>query len=305
MTVKKSIRGLASLLFAISIFFVVSSFSDKISEGVLRGLNVAVLRVIPTTIPFMIISDLFERVERLDEIPLLAKIYEVLFGLPRSTMPAVIIGNIFGFPLGARLISKSFTRGEISIDVAERAVALASMPSVAFIIGVVGKGMLGDAGLGLTLYVICAASNLLAAQIFRRRWHPCQINSSKRVGKFNFVSSVKEAGITSIYIISFISIFSLFVFAAESLIPGGVVRDVSIAVIEVSRAAEYFSDAGMPISSSLPFIAFSLSFGGISVACQTSVFTNEAGLSIKKYLIIKSISAVISYIVSIIYFLLV
>ena len=62
-------------------------------------------------------------------------------------------GLFFGFPSGAAMTSRLYSRGEMEKNEAQRLVALSNNPSPAFLVSVVGKGLLQSAKIGWGIYI--------------------------------------------------------------------------------------------------------------------------------------------------------
>ena len=295
-----SYLGLVSVLMILGVILLAAFYSGEISEGVLNGLILAITKVIPTTLPFMIISDLFLSFVRVEEIPFLPTAFEGIFSVSKAALGAVVIGSICGFPLGARMIAELYRMGALKKDEAERAIAYSSMPSAPFIIGVVGKGMLGDTRLGIILFISLHIGNILSAQFFRKKVYKTDNPDNIMRQSFSFVESVKSAGIGAIYVTAFISIFNLFSDTVKRMVTNKLIKWSLISVLELAGASDYFTDI-LPHSSPylIGILAFSAGFGGISVLSQTSAFTSPSGLSIKPYLSIKILSAILSTVVAV------
>ena len=299
MTIKDSgiaIKKEASswILLAITLAFGLL-LSGEAGEYVKDGLSIAVSCVVPTSFPFMIISDIYVVYGHPENIRVLKGFVKTVFGLSQYSLAPLICGNICGFPIGAKMTADSYAMGLITRDEAERLIPLCNNPSCAFIVGGVGLGILGDVHLGFMLLISVCTATLLCGVLTRKTHNKIVFNDVNIRQKYNFVTSVKNAGFSCIGIISFISIFSVINGIIKKRIKYATLLYVVSAFSEVTNAIKIFaSTADLPALLSLSMIAFSLGFGGICVGLQSSVFTAPAKLGMKKYYLIKLLEGILS-----------
>ena len=124
--------------------------SSLARDAVIRGLRISAMNVIPSVFPFLVFSDLLLSGGGLPNRQ--SKGLQSLFRLPASGCTAVLLGWVCGFPVGARCAAIELKNGRLTREEAERVVAIASVPSPAFLIGAVGLGLFGNRATGLFLY---------------------------------------------------------------------------------------------------------------------------------------------------------
>ena len=71
------------------------------ADGVREGLSLAAVQALPALFPFFVISGLLVRCDTARLSPLLAKPLARLYGLPPEAAPALVLGLIGGYPVGA------------------------------------------------------------------------------------------------------------------------------------------------------------------------------------------------------------
>lgn len=293
--------GLIGLVVALALVF-----PRKLAEYVSEGLSLAVSRVLPTAFPFMILTSLVEVYSRPALIGKISAFIGWIFGIPSCTAGALIIGNVSGFPIGAKLSVDLYKTGVVSRSTCERLIAYSNTPSPAFVVGVVGSSLFGSGEIGMLLLISLFAGNIIAAQFFRQKEDKCDNTQVISRQTYSFVESVKSAGSASVTLISFIVIFSVltgFVRDYVSFLP---LRDIIILFLEVTNATSHITStlADFPLIS-IALTAFSLGFGGLSVMAQTSAFTSDTDISVFTYFKIKLLSALSSLLVSIILYLII
>lgn len=86
----------------------------------LAGLNLWFTKMIPTLFPFMVISGILIRMNLIK--PLCApfrSLFRFLFGVEENGIFCIFIGFLCGFPMGAKVISDLYKRGELSFAEAD------------------------------------------------------------------------------------------------------------------------------------------------------------------------------------------
>lgn len=286
---------IASLtLLGMTLFFGVM-LSAEIGEYVKDGLILAVKTVIPTSLPFMIISDFYVSYGRPENIRILKRTFSLIFGISESGLAPFICGNIGGFPIGGKMCAQSYSSGALSRDEAERLLALSSNPSCAFIIGGVGMGIYGEARIGVLLLLSIYLATIICGLVTRTHSKKAILTTPNVNISYNFVSSVRRTGTSLINIISFIAIFSAVCGMLNRYVKSVLILYLLSAFLEVTNAVKIYSvqevsprEVGMILS------AFALGFGGLSVGLQTSVFALQSGLRMRKYYLIKLAEGIIS-----------
>ncbi|MBQ7344264.1 MAG: hypothetical protein IJW53_05855 [Clostridia bacterium] len=303
MTKTKSVKTAArrwteemkSALLLLSVLIFGLFLSGEAAEYVKEGLNLAVKCVIPSSFPFMIISDMYVAYGRPENIRILRRLFSALFGLSPIGIAPFICGNVGGFPIGAKMVSELYTLGALSKNEAERLLPLCNNPSCAFIIGGVGLGIYGDVRVGFLLLGAVYISTATCGIITRNNSDKNDFTDNNIRQSYNFVESVKRAGTSSIGIISFISIFSVLSGITKNHIKNLPMCCLIFSVLEVTNATKTFSQlSNFSPCLALSLSAFALGFGGICVGMQSSVFTSPSGLSMKKYYVIKLLEGALS-----------
>ena len=269
--------------------------SAETVEYVKEGINLAIGCVIPSSFPFMIISDFYVVYGKPENIRLLRKGFCRLLGFSPMALAPFICGNVGGFPIGAKMVSDLYTSGALSRKEAERLLPLCNNPSCAFIVGGVGLGIYGNVRIGFLLLFAVYLSTLMCGIITRSNYTKISFSSCNIEQNYCFVESVRRAGLSSIGIISFISIFSVLIGIIKKHVKYTPFQCLFFSILEVTNAAKSFSEfATFSSNHSLSFSAFALGFGGICVGMQSSVFTLPSGLKMRKYYLIKLLEGLIS-----------
>ena len=283
----------AALVLSMALFFGIT-LSSEVSEYVKDGMLLAVRSVIPTSLPFMIVSDFYVCYGRPENIGVIRCAFTRLFGIGEYGIAPLISGNIGGFPIGVKMCAECYCRGMLTRTEAERLMPLSNNPSPAFVVGGVGMGIYGDTRVGILMLLSIYIATVLCGIITSGKREKTVISANNVNNRFDFVASVRSAGINSISIISFISVFSAICGIIKGHVKYAPLTYVSALFLEVTNAVKIYSAAtvfskefGMILS------AFALGFGGISVALQSAVFASLHGLRMRKYYLIKLLEGVL------------
>lgn len=292
MTLQKRTDALRGELYAIALLGITLLIGIGLSKDIVvlarDGLLLAVGTVVPASLPFMVVSDLYVCYGRPENIRGLKWAFTSLFGFSQGCLAPFICGNVGGFPIGAKMSAERYSAGLISRDEAERLLPLANNPSIAFVIGGVGLGIYRDVTVGVLLLISIYSATVLCGVLTRSNANNIDFSGINIGQNYNFINSVKNAGSSSIGIISFISIFSVLNGLVGKYIKYKPILYIVSTLLEVTNAVKiHASLSSFPPSFSLMMSAFSLGFGGICVGMQSAAFATRAGLKMRKYYLIK------------------
>lgn len=99
LTIKKMIK----ILFAAGLLFAFAALPSVCIRGAQNGFKTAVFSVLPSILPFMILSKYIIGI--CDENNKVIKLLGKIFNIPPSGMYAVLFGSLSGYPTGAALVS--------------------------------------------------------------------------------------------------------------------------------------------------------------------------------------------------------
>lgn len=181
------------------------------ADGVREGLSLAAVQALPALFPFFVVSGLLVRCDTARLSPLLAKPLARLYGLPPEAAPALVLGLIGGYPVGAATACALLSEGVLSREAAERVNRFCNCASPGFCVGLVGLGVFGSAQAGAMLYGIHIISALIVGLCFART--PLSA-LSQRIHNRNrtsfpsiFCASVQQAASTALIVTAFLTMF--------------------------------------------------------------------------------------------------
>ncbi|MGN0701249.1 MAG: hypothetical protein ACI4J8_09650 [Oscillospiraceae bacterium] len=282
-------------------------FPNEMAQAVSLSCKDCLEIIIPSLFPFTVFavflqkSGLYRTVLKPLSLPLskLLNADEELCGL-------ILLSNIGGYPVGARLLSEEVRAGRLNKPDAERLLCCCFGSGPSFVIGLAGLRVFGSAAVGAVIYCGCLISSLIIARFLASgialRVTPAEACGKKR-GAECFISSVTDGARVMFTVCAMIVGFAVLSRMAElcagqfagALFADGLPLSV---LLEVSRVRELSPSRAW----ALPFCAAVLSFGGVCVQLQVAAL--GAGLSTKRLLLSRIPAAVISALVSCFAFLL-
>lgn len=308
-------RLLSSLTFCLITLFGAGLilFTKDVSAAAAGGISLCLRVVIPSLFPFFVLSSLFissgmaMRLSRL-----MAKPLRMLFRLPGSCSPAIVMGLIGGYPVGAKTAFDLYDNGSCSANECSRMLVFCSNCGPAFIFSAVGVSIFGSLKAGAVIYLCHIASALLIGMVsgfFSQDVpdRPCPAPAkSHQSFPTAFVSSVSSSFTAMLNVCGFVIFFaSLMAFlkscgfftlftkllffldpkSAASLLEG---------IFEMTGGVSSVPMAGLGVPGSMALCAFIIGWGGISVHSQVISLMGERPISMSGYFKGKMLQAVIS-----------
>ena len=132
------------------------------AKGAANGLSLSAGVLIPTLLPFLILSawavssGAFSPLERFMKWPI-----RILFNLPPSAVTPIISGFLSGYPVGARTAALLYEEGALGKRQTQRLLTFCVCASPQFVMSTVGAGLLGSVKAGVIIYVANIISCLL------------------------------------------------------------------------------------------------------------------------------------------------
>lgn len=284
-------------------------FSKGASDGASIGLKYCGELLIPSLFPFMVISSYIVRSGvSLKLSRFFSSAMKVLFCLPGSAAPTVIMSFIGGFPVGARGIAGMYETGLISENQAKRMSLFCVGAGPAFLITAVGTVLLKNSTFGVIILISQIISGLVMGII--SRFFYCDVNIKKLNTKNKefsaegaFVKSCLDGANGIISLSALVILFQAFIgvieqsgfgdFFVKSLYDLGLGRFSEIllpSVLEVTGACSQIVEGGFP----LWLLSATVAFGGICVHLQIWGILSDIKISKSLFILFRLINAIIS-----------
>ncbi len=295
-------KNLLSVLLSIPVLFATAlflAFPARYAKSVFDGISLWALNVLPSLFPFLFLTGMLSELRLF---PLLAQktapVMRKLFKIRGNGGCTLLLSALSGYPVGARLV---FTLNEgADIDERFRLSCLCSTASPAFLVGVVGAGMLNSVKSGwmllfshfLSVYAVGFFLGLFAKKQPPYR-HTVPPTTSPRL----FAKMLEQSVSTVLYVGGYVALFTvfgqmladcgLFSFASSPLVEGFL-----RGLLEMTGGCAILSASRSPLV--LPLVCFLSTFGGACILMQQLSFLKKAGISAPKFLLVKLLQATLS-----------
>lgn len=264
-----------------------------------EGLAMCLQTVIPSLFPFLVLSRLFTGSAAAGWCAkLLGPVMRPLFGISREGAPALVLGAISGYPVGAQTAAGLYAGGSLDRQSSERLLGFCSNAGPAFIFGILG-GLFGSVKIAAVLYGIHLLSALLTGVILRpRRGCRCpeRVICGSPADSPDFTAAVSGAvgtmGLICGYILLF-QVISAFLLPPLGLWVPDMVQVALSGFLELTGGCcrlEQLESPGLQYCMASGFLAF----GGLCVFLQTLAVIRPAGLSGRFYLFGKVLQSAIA-----------
>lgn len=286
--------GIGALLAVMSA--AIFMYPDAAAAGASRGLSLCGTVIIPSLLPFLVLSGTFMRSSLCDTAGRwLARPTGWLFRLPGACGAPILLSMVGGYPAGAAAVASLLEREQIDQKTAARMMHFCVNAGPAFAVSAVGAGMLRDVRVGFLLL----AAHLLAAIVIGacEGWlspvpntKPPTVRAAQPLAAA-FTAAVNSATLSILYMCGFVIFFAVIVSLADgsgvsaamerwcgigALLPG--VLEVSCGCIEVA--------GGTP---SMFLLGFFLGFGGLSVQCQVRALLQQHPAALRRFFLFRLI----------------
>ncbi len=275
------------------------------SAAVQSALSITVKRIIPSIFPFMVLSEVMAHL-------LISAKYQSKSYMPSTkseviflTTPSVLLGNLSGFPIGAKNTSKLCQSGILTPKQGLAVALLSANAGFSFVIAYVGFGLFQSKGIGILLYLCQLIASLLTAftaSIFnvKNKINIIADFKNEQLCKRNFEDiiskAVSDASLSSLSVAAFITYFRVIIEYINVLFEhfGGniLIRAAVSSVLEISNGC--IECSFLPFPNSLILCSFALGFTGISVMLQSTVHLKKAGIDSRQFVFFKFLQGCIS-----------
>ena len=264
------------LIFLLLIIFLLVCNPKTALSGALSGLNLWFDVIVPTLLPFMIISHLMQNV----------------YGssIKNPIVYALCIGVFCGFPMGAFVTCSMYQKKRLTKKTAYLLLTCCNISSPAFVISYIAMTNLKLTSFpyqilaGVYIPVLILAVMALFSQRKGKEavtQEPSDLALSFEVFDYAVTESIENVLKLGVYMIIF-SITASFItlLPIDYILP----KCLLVGICEITTGIHYAATADIPAAILIPLVLVMNAFGGLSCAMQSMSFIRNAGLSIKKYM---------------------
>lgn len=301
-------RILASVLCVLLFVFMLLQ-PQNVFHGAQNGLLLWFQIVLPTLLPFMIMTNLLVSTNGLTYITqVLSPVLCPLFRVSIAGSFAIIAGFLCGYPLGAKVTADLLRKNKISVKEAQYLLSFCNNTSPAFILNYIVWKTLGDPSLTVPTITILLFVPVLMSILFRKIYQidPCipKNDMSKiQVNKWgldildhcimdSFESIVKVGG----YIILFSIVLTLLL---NTSLLNTVIGTILLSTLEITNGVSILGSLKNPIR--YVFVLALTSFGGFCSIAQTQCMLSGTPLKISHYIIEKLATGLVTSLIAYLY----
>lgn len=315
-------------IFFIFAFFILLLFYPKEAlEGSNAGLLLWFHTVLPTLLPFLILTNMIVRLDAVHSIcRFVSPVFGRLLGLDAYGCYALITGFLCGYPMGAKITADLLKENRLSQKDAQFLLGVSNNASPMFFIGYVITQSLGCTSHKIPLLLILYGTPLIYAcctnlfrQIaqkisFRTGVHACEqpmfesfealsITNRKKSVSFQMIDESIMDGFETItrlggYIILFAIIAKM---ATVRFSTVTIFHQFLIGCIEITNGVNAIGTSGLALSSKIPLATAIITFGGLSGIAQTKSMIQGTSLSLAQYCITKINLSCATFLLSVLY----
>lgn len=279
---------------AIIIFTVFTAvLSDSAAQSIKSSLAFCLNCLIPALVPMTVMSYLMSLYEgEIFPKGILKRISKTLH-INSYVLKIFLLGLISGHPNGAVICKNLYSNKKISKKEAETCIAVSNNASPGFVISYVGASVLHSAAKGVLIFAL----NSILSFVFLCSMPHSKIayeKSEQRAENKNFVQnmvlSIQNSCESILKICSNVVFFSMVcdLFMQRK---NTVLQCYLCGITEISKGIKYLSNFGGSLYE--PAIVSCIGFSGICVIFQVASAVSGSGLSVKKFVIVKSLYAIL------------
>lgn len=284
-----------------TIFLFLLLFPKQAVEAASNGLLLWFHTIIPTLLPFIILSSLFIK---LNAIPYLTSfiypLFHKLFGLSKNGCYAVLIGFLCGYPMGAKITADLLKEEKISGPEAQFLLSFCNNVSPMFSLSYIIQTSLKCPEKSMPVLCILYLPPFFYAFCRRRLFFSSKSPfesentgsaSQKQLKSINFTmidSSIMNGFATVTKLGGYIILFSIISAMILTIpIPGSYFKYALISLTEITCGIQSVCQSDLPVKLKFLFVLAGSSFGGFSSAAQTNSMITGTSLKIGGYLLSK------------------
>ena len=293
-----------SLFFMIGFFVIMLIFPRQTFEGASNGLLLWFQVILPTLLPFIILSNLFIHTNAVTYISNIIKPFvQKLFRVSDHGCYAVFVGFLCGYPMGAKVVADLMQTGKISQKEGQYLLSFCNNTSPMFIISFIVMQNFRDESLLFGTLVLLYVGPILCSFLFRSFYidetRPTSNDTCDTSFRFNFHifdTCIMNGFETITKVGGYIILFSI-LFALTKQLP----LMWLLPTLEISCGISYIAGLEIPLTILFPYVLALTSFGGLCAVAQTNSMIQDSKLSILPYIIQKLITALVTSLLAIIY----
>jgi len=287
-------------------------------RGASQGLLLWFHNVLPSLLPFIILSNLIVRLNITRQISkVFYPVFGRLFGVSYEGCYPIVIGFLSGIPMGAKSTADLVSDHKINASEGNFLLGMCNNASPMFIIGYIAITQLKLPEINYVLFSIIYGSSILGAILYRRFFmqkfdsavtvsmSKPSVNDKGATNHFSF-EILNQSIMNGFEIVTkiggYIILFSILAQIIREIGPDiSFLKVLMIGTLEITTGISQICNSDMDLNTKIVLVSVLTSFGGLSAVAQTKSVLGNTRLSIISYIAIKCVSAVLALLLSVIY----
>ncbi len=277
-----------------------------------RGLLLWSQTLLPTLLPFMILSNLVIRIGVAEKmLAPFGPIFRRFLGLSPAGTYGYLLGLLCGYPMGAKLTGDLYREGRISYMEAQYLLTFSNNPSPIFVTTYVLLHCLRMPQYTLATFAVLYSADYATSLLFRSRYPFRDSPMDKRkeipplpsTGKLLDIS-IMNAFETITRLGGFIILFSVLSAALARYLPQALGNTIPclLGILEISTGLQAIAACSLPAKVRYILSMGAASFGGLCILAQTNTVIGESRLPLRPYLEGKIVNGLFTILFSLLFF---
>ncbi len=282
------------------------------SEGGTRGLGYCLDILIPSLFPFMVLSTFLVKSGLSEKIgKVIEPVVRLLFHLPGCAGATILMSIIGGYPVGARGIAALYESGSITEKEAQRMLCFCVNAGPAFVISVVGSGLLGSPAAGVILFCAQITVSLLlgiVVGLFSRKAKPAKRPPPRRTSGPALIESASDAARGMTAMCTFVLLFAVLLsvlresgfaqFFCATLLRMGVSAPTAACLLSILLEVTGGCYDATSLGASFALISFAVGWGGICVHFQVLSSVTKIRVSRIRFTLFRLLHGVLAAVIA-------
>ena len=300
----KLLKQYSCILLMVGFLVVMLCFPMETFLGASNGLLLWFQTILPTLLPFIVLSNILIRSNCVFYISRTIKPFiQKLFCVSGDACYAILIGFLCGYPMGAKVVADLLSTKRISKKEGQYLLSFCNNTSPMFVISYIVMQTLKDKELLLVTLLILFLSPVICSLFFRRFYHITSTSVRSLQTKndicFNFQmfdDAIMNGFETITKVGGYMILFSILFTLGEKL-----PITFLMPLLEISNGIPLIMKLSSNFTVVYPFILGLTSFGGLCAVAQTNSMIQNTELRIIPYIIQKLITALVTSLIALLY----
>lgn len=288
------------LIFIFGNFFVID-----LKSIILESSNIWLYNLVPSMLPFYVISDLLINYGLIDILAFLfKKIINKLFNVSENASFVIFFSMFTGFPSSAKYLKNLLDLNYISIEDANKIIRFTHFSNPLFIINVIGNTIIGNKKIGFLILLSHYLSNFIIGFLYRKE--QTQKITTKRIKNTKSFGSILTA--------SFINSFDSLLIVLGSLITFKILTSIIFhyfgsnfiisSLLEITQGLFALKYLTLNVELKALIAVAMISFGGFCIHTQVYSILSETKISYKNYFFSRILHVIIATTILTLFFIL-